>query len=182
MKKVITIASLSIIAALIIVTIIMACVPVGANPKFGTPDSITIYSSKMMVSSRDYDKGDEAYNTILEKLKKAPSQKALSALFNGTISQDVNVVELSSQENYATITNTDENVVKFKVSYQEDQKLKFEDKDVVYTDMLYILNKDSGRVETTVYLLNEGKAKYVLNYYGNFDGVFEYITSLIDAE
>ncbi len=181
MKKVITIVSLSLIGLLILATIIMACVPVCNNPNFNTPDGITIYSSKLPVARRDYDKEDKAFQDIISQLKKAPKQQALSALFNGTISQDVDLVKLSSTESYTSITNSDETVVKFKITYAEgnEQTMKYEDEEFTYNAMLYILNKDAGRTQTTVYLLKDGRANYTLNYYGNFDNVFETVSSLI---
>ena len=181
MKKVITILSLSLIGALILATIIMACVPVCNNPNFATPDGITIYSSKLPVKSRDYEKEDEAFQEIMARLKKAPKQQALSALFNGTISQDVDLVKLSSTEHYTSITNSDDAVVKFKITYTSANKqtLKYEGKEFSYDSMLYIINQDAGRVQTTVYLLASGEANYALNYYGNFDEVFNYVSSLI---
>ena len=82
---------------------------------------------------------------------------------------------------FQNATNSDETVVKFKITYAEsnEQTLKYEGEEFTYNGMLYVLNKDAGRTQTTVYLLKDGKANYTLNYYGNFDKVFETVSGLI---
>lgn len=188
MKKVFTIVSLSIVGLLILATIIMACIPVAHNPKFGDPYTITIYSSKFEsgISQKDYDKvgsNAEEYKNLLKELKDAPSQKALVALFNGTISQGVEIVKLDATE-VPSKSNSETNVAMFELKYGEEQSIKYDSKtDVTYNSMFYKINQDAGRVKTTVYLLNSlGRASYTLEYYGNFDSLFNYINTLINGE
>lgn len=188
MKKVFTIVSLSIIGALILATIIMACIPVGSNPKFGDPYAITVYSNKYEsgISKKDYDKQGETsaeYTNLLKKLKQAPSQKALVALFNGTISQNVKVNKLDATTTPSK-SNNETTTAKFELKYGEEQTVKFDSAtSVTYNSMLYEITQDAGRVQTTVYLLNtSGRAGYTLTYYGNFDGLFNYINILINGE
>ncbi len=186
MKKVITIVSLSLIGLLILATVIMACIPVGVNPEFGKPDYITVYSSKYEsgIGYKDYEREgtySKQFKKIIEELEKAPEQKALVALFNGTISQDLKVTKLEYTQSIST-TNTETNVAKFKITYGEERKVNYQDEKVKFVAMFFELKADQGRTKATVKLLNsENKASYAIEYYGDFDAVVDYINTLIAA-
>ena len=164
----------------------MACVPVSVNPKFGDPYKITVYSNKFEsgIEQKDYEKEGtyaKEYAELMSRLKSATKQQALVALFNGTISGKVEVVKLNATTTPAK-SNSEVTIARFELKYLKEQTVKYKSEDVTYKSMLFTIKQDAGRDKIEVYLLNGKSAQYQLEYYGNFDKVYDYVNVLINGK
>ena len=114
-KRITAIVSLSIIAILIIATIIMANVDVNHKINCNNPDYIYVkYSSNNL---READ--EEIYDGILDRINQASTESSLTALFSGTLNDKPTIVTNSTTSATSVPSTSD-----FQVSFVYDNPQK----------------------------------------------------------
>ena len=122
-KKIITIVALALVACLVFITILLACLPkqqydgVFASTNGAVRDVVVFKSGKV---SSAYDKDSAEYNKIVELYKKGLKQNVLLSMFDGSLSFKAGIeahttnVELNSSVNTYVV-----------FEYNEEQTLKW---------------------------------------------------------
>ena len=141
MKKVITIVSLSLVGILILTTIILSCITVGAKINFGDPSQLVIYSTDLG-SPNKVNKDDKA-EEVIKTFTRATNQKYLPALFEGTLK---NVTVKTSESNlYFTRSNSEDNKVMFEFKYTDEQKITVKGKELTFRALGFELTESQER-------------------------------------
>ena len=185
-KRITAIVSLSIIAVLILATIIMANVDVNHKINCNNPDYIYVkYSSNNL---READ--GEIYDGILDRINQASKESSLTALFSGTLTDKPTIVTNSTTSATSVPSTSD-----FQVSfvYDNPQKLmdggdeyKDEDGEVVYyKELVFSVGSTDDMQEVRVYIIpyynSNGDYNTNSSYYRyyllntNFADLYEYL-------
>lgn len=147
-KKIGAILSISIIGILIIATIIMANVNVKYNIDCATPTYVYV-SYKSNDPSKERDAKEKA-GTIVNYINNASQEKALTALFNGTLNKEPSIVTVS---NVGKTLPTNEG---FFVRYRYENAQKLVDnngKEVYYDDLVFEIKDVEGINVVNVYVI-----------------------------
>lgn len=170
-KKIGAIVSISIIGILIIATIIMANVNVNYSVKCATPTSVWVqYGSNSERNAQD--KADE----IVDYINNASKEKALTALFNGTINKKPNIVTASSVGK--TLPSNSGFYIRYR--YENAQKLTDNNgKEVYYDDLVFEVKDLEGINVIKVFVIpNAQEAKTYTHYYeveADYGALYSYL-------
>ncbi len=201
MKRIIVLSvSLGLIAAIAVATILMALIPTGSIPNIAKPDlyvwvatvdtgsNFTELRGKTATDARDQEVIDE----IWEEFVNAPKQKSITALFNGTIGEEIEY-KVNTGNKYESIRENDEDKAIIVFVYSEPQYVDekgnptTEDAEnkVEYDAVLMEISAKDERTEVVV-KIGEYKnkqvyvnASYTMN--GNFSALYEVVTNLKTA-
>ncbi|KAI4453928.1 metalloprotease m41 ftsh [Holotrichia oblita] len=182
----------NIIGVLIATTVTMSFVFVGTSPALETP--VRIFISRWNEEKSQVQEGNAEYygtpntrkelNKIIELFKGASSQRAIEALFNGTIGEKAELTELSrsEQETYGTLRSKkpQKDQIIFILRYNNLQTYKDGSSTVKYGMAYFMITNTSNREEITIKLLdsvdiNGAKTSHTLTYTGVFNNLFEYV-------
>lgn len=183
MKKVLTIVSLSIVGALLLATIILACIPVGSLPNFSNPTGVVIYSSELGGGVGKVDEDDKASN-ITSKMQSAVKQRCLSAIFNGTLkNMSIKTMESTS---YVSRSNSDTTKALFEYKYAGKQTMTVNGVTFEYTSLLFEVKENDARDTMKIYVINDKTGdsviySHLISVDGNYSELFVYINELIEA-
>jgi len=171
-KKIGAIVSLSIIGILILATIIMANVHVDYSVKCAKPT--TVYVSYGAKQERDA-QGDS--NKIVSYISNASKEKALTALFNGTLGKKAKI-ETASSVGKTISTNSTAFYIRYR--YEDAQKLTDANGKAVYYDDLVFEVKDVDGIDIfRVYVIqNSQNSKTYTHYYeveADFESLYDYL-------
>ncbi len=184
-KKITAIVSLSIIAFIIIATIIMANVKVDYGIKCATPNEIHISSSLDTFDPAD----EQTKSKIVSIINKASKESSLNALFNGGLFAHAKVN--SDTDNGTTTIKTSSNSVYVNYVYSTPQVLKQGNKNYkddngnnyLYKELCFEVKNTDGVEEIKVYIIPDSHdfKRYSLYYTlsGDFSELYSYITSII---
>lgn len=196
-KKVLSIVTVSLVCALVLVTIILALVPKRLeNVVASGYSSITIYSGEQdqtyhyrsETTSADDIKSNEIFNKIGELHKDSLKDSLLSAMFQGVGSFDISVVGHSYTDALAQAKTDSQKVVVF--TYLEEQTLKIHGKEYKYTtalsgdfvtfDMIVMpVGNTDNFEERTIYLAkSDKKSQYQVKYLAHHSELSAYIDEL----
>lgn len=170
-KKIGAIVSISIIAILIIATIVMANVNVNYGIKCNTPSSVWVqYGANTERDAQNH--ADE----IVDFINNASKEKSLTALFNGTINKEPKVVTASSVGK--TIPSNSGFYVRYR--YENAQTMKdASGKKVEYEDLVFTVKDVQGISVVNVYVVPDSQApKTYTHYYeveANFEALYDYL-------
>ena len=175
-KKIGAIVSLSIIAVLIIVTIVMANVNINYGIKFEKPQYVYVQYQ----SSGELGADEDQVNRIIEFISNTSKEKSLTALFNGRLNKKAEIVT----EN-GTLPETDGFFVRFHYNQKQDlieDGNKFKDGDgktYQYTDLVFTVNNIDGEALTKVYVIPDSSNVSTYSHYyllsADFGGLFDYL-------
>ena len=183
MKKVLTIVSLSIVGALLLATIILACIPVGSLPKFADPMGVVVYSSELGEVGK-VDEDDKASN-ITSKMQSAVKQRCLSAIFNGTL-KNMSIKTMESTI-YVPRSNSETTKAKFEYKYAGKQTMAVNGVKFEYSSLLFEVNENDARDTMKIYVIKDDKTgdsvdySHLISVDGNYSELFVYINELIEA-
>lgn len=184
MKKVLTIVSLSIVGALLLATIILACIPVGSLPNFSNPTGVVVYSSELGGGVGKVDEDDKASN-ITSKMQSAVKQRCLSAIFNGTLkNMSIKTMESTS---YVSRSNSDTAKALFEYKYAGKQTMTINGVTFEYSSLLFEVKENDARDTMKIYVIEETssstsvKYSHIISVDGNYSELFVYISELINA-
>ena len=170
-KKIGAIVSISIIGILIIATIIMANVNVNYSIECATPTSVWVqYGSNI-----ERDAQDKA-GTIVEYINNASKEKALTALFNGTINKEPNIVTASSVGK--SLPSNSGFYIRYR--YENAQKLTDNNgKEVYYDDLVFTVKDLDGTNVVSVYVIPDAQnARTYTHYYeveADYSALYDYL-------
>lgn len=178
-KKIGAIVSISIIAILIIATIIMANVNVNYGINCSTPTSVWVnYNSNNPNNERNaQDKADEIINFI----NNASKEKSLTALFNKTLGKEAEVFATSEK----SLPSNSDFYIRYR--YENAQKLKVGDDDykdstgnaVYYDDLVFTVENEEGISIVKVYVIQDSQnANKYTHYYeleADFTALYDYL-------
>lgn len=175
-KKIGAILSISIIGILIIATIIMANVNVKYNIDCATPTYVYV-SYKSNDPSKERDANEKA-STIVSYINNASQEKALTALFNGTLNKKPNIVTASSVGK--TLPSNEGFFVRYR--YENQQKLVDNNgKEVYYDDLVFVIKDLEGVNVVNVYVIPDAQnAKTYTHYYeveADYSALYEYLVA-----
>lgn len=183
MKKVLTIVSLSIVGALLLATIILACIPVGSLPSFSNPTGVVVYSSELGEIGK-VDEDDKASN-ITSKMQSAVKQRCLSAIFNGTLkNMSIKTIEGTY---FVPRSNSDTTKAKFEYKYAGKQTMTVNGVTFEYSSLLFEVNENDARDTMKIYVIEGNKTgdsvaySHLISVDGNYGELFVYINELIEA-
>ena len=177
-KKIGAIVSLSIIAILILATIIMANVNVDYSIKCAKPSSVWV-----SYNSGEETDADKDTNKIVNYINNASKEKSLTALFNGNLGKKAKVVAESNANK--TIPQNTAFYVRYR--YETSQKLmegkevyKDSNGDVVYyCDLIFTVGESDGTEIVKVYVIQDATSSKVYTYYyeleADFSGLYNYL-------
>lgn len=170
-KKIGAIVSMSIIGALIIATIVMANINVNYSVKCATPTSVWVQYG----SNAERDAQDNA-DEIIDFINNASNEKALTALFNGTLGKTAKVVAASSVGK-SLPSNSGFNI---RFRYENPQKLmegKNEYKDsngqtIYYEDLVFEVKDVEGISVFNVYVITDAEKPNTYTHYYEVEADF----------
>ena len=170
-KKIGAIVSISIIAILIIATIIMANVNVNYGIQCKNPTSVWVqYGANSERDAKDHS------NKIVSYINNASKEKALTALFNGTINKKPKLVQASN------VGKTIPSNSGFNVRYRYTNAQVVKDTNgnqVEYEDLLFTVVETDGIEIIKVYLITDAeKATTYTHYYeveADFNALYDYL-------
>lgn len=204
MKRIIVLSvSLGLIAAIAITTIFMALIPVGNIPQLQKPnlrvyvatlETSTIGAgyntlfSKTATDNRD----QEAIDQIWNEFNNAPKEKAITALFNGTLSDGIKYEKFGSYK-YQSVKATEEGKAIIVFEYDEKQYIDEKgnptteeaEKKTAYTHVYVQISNEDARTEVNV-MVGEWTSSQIKVYgqytmAGNFTNLYEVVTNLKTA-
>ena len=170
-KKIGAIVSISIIGILIIATIIMANVNVNYGIKCNKPSSVWVqYGANIERDAQGH--ADE----IVDFISNASKEKSLTALFNGTINKEPNVVTASS------VGKTLPSNSGFYIRYRYENAQKMTDntgKEVYYDDLVFTVKDVDGISVVNVYVIPDAEQATTYTHYyeveANFEALYDYL-------
>ena len=178
-KKITAIVSLSIIGILIIATIIMANINVNYSIKCASPSQIIVsYNS---LNGRKVK--DEHVGEIKNLIASASQEKALTALFNGTLNKEAKVVSSSSVGK--SLSSNDGFMVRYR--YDAPQELKegsnayknSNGEKIYFEDLVFEVDENAGLTQVKVYVIPEAESPNTYTHYyeleANFDNLYTYL-------
>lgn len=178
-KKIGAIVSLSIIGILILATIIMANIDVRYNVKCATPTSILLnYNSNDANSRRIVDNEKEIINYI----NNASKEKALTALFNGTLNKEPKLV-VDKKSGQTLPSNTGFYVW---YGYENTQEVKDSNGNkVAYDYLVFTVTKTDGVEPVRVFLITDSAKPTTYSYYyeleADFADLYNYLERTYNA-
>lgn len=198
MKRIIVLSvSLGLIAAIAITTILMALIPVGGIPQIEKPDlrvyvatadSPSMGYNTLLSKTADDDRDQELIDQIWNEFNKAPKQKSITALFNGTINDDIKYTKLGSYK-YQSVKTGEQGKAVIVFQYAEkhyvDENGKPTNKDAEkktqYDHILIEITDKDERTEVNV-MIGEWTTTQVKVYgqytmTGNFAELYKVITN-----
>jgi|GEM_PF-5031628 len=186
MKKVITIVSLSLVGILILTTIILSCITVGAKINYGSPEQLVIYHNDLKTSmgvskvNKD-DKADEVIKTLTDATK----QKYLPALFNKTL--DNVSVETNESRAYISRNNTSDSKVVFEFKYgDEEQTIKVDGESISFYSLIFEIEESQEKSTIKIYAISENVSSDSVAYFstikvtGEFAETYLMIKGFVD--
>lgn len=176
-KKIGAIVSMVIIGALIIATIVMANVNVNYSVNCATPTSVWVQYG----ANTERDAQGNA-DEIIEFIKNASNEKALTALFNGTLGKTAKAVTVSSVGKPLP-SNSGFNI---RFRYTNPQKMMngkkpYTDngKEVFYDDLVFMVKDVEGISVFNVYVIPDAeKATTYTHYYeveADFTALYDFL-------
>lgn len=168
-KKIGAIVSLSIIGILILATIIMANVNVNYSIDCATPTNVwVLYNSND--SHKERAVSDKNAKAIVNFINDASKEKALTALFNGTLNKEAKLVVSSSSGK--SVPTTSGFYVRY--SYDKAQKTKDSKDNVVsYDELLFEVNDEEGIQVVKVYVIPNATNPMIYTHYYELEADFE---------
>lgn len=175
-KKIGAILSISIIGILIIATIIMANVNVKYNIDCATPTYVYV-SYKTNDPTKERDAKDKA-GVIVNYINSASQEKALTALFNGTLNKEPNLFKAGNVGK--TLPSNEGFFVRYR--YENAQKLVDNDgKEVYYDDLVFVVKDLDGVNVVNVYVIPDAQNAKTYTYYyeveADFSALYEYLAN-----
>ncbi len=166
-KKIGAIVSLSIIGILILATIIMASINVNYSVKCATPTHVYVnYNSNDPLKERAVSDAD----TIVNYISNASKEKALTALFNGTLNKKAKLIAASS--NGKTLPSNGGFYVRYR--YVNAQKVQDNNgNDVYYDDLVFTVQEAEGTNLVKVYVIPDSAKASTYTYYYELEADFE---------
>lgn len=178
-KKIGAIVSLSIIGILILATIIMANIKVDYSINCATPTAVYVsYNSSTERDAQDYT------DKIVKFIENASNEKALTALFNGTLGKKAEVFAVSEK----TIPTNSGFYVRYR--YENAQKLmdgkevykNSNDESVYYDDLVFTVNNVEGFSVVKVYVVQDSANSMKYTYYYEVEADFENLYNYLDEK
>lgn len=168
-KKIGAIVSLSIIGILILATIIMANVNVNYKVDCKAPTAVWVnYNSNEPTKERVVTDADD----VVSLINNASKEKALTAMFNGTLNKKAKLVAVSG------VGKTLPTIEGFYVRYRYENAQKAQD-DVYYSDLVFEVKNMEGTNLLKVYLIPDSTSpKTYTHYYeleANFESLYDYL-------
>ncbi len=160
MKKVITIVSLSLVGILILTTIILSCITVGAKINFGDPSQLVIYSTDLG-SPNKVNKDDKA-EEVIKTFTRATNQKYLPALFEGTLKNVT--VKTSETKSYFSRSNSDDNKVIFEFKYDEEQKITVKGEELSFYSLGFEVTESQERNIMKIFVITDNSSSSSVGY------------------
>jgi len=151
-KKVGAIVSLSIIAILIITTIILANLKVDYSVECNKPDSIWVNGSVA---------NETEMNEIVNYINDASKTTRLSALFNGEWNKEVSLMT----ENGTIYYNDDNYYVRYHYTTQQELKVNNETKNATYAELVFTVSKIDEKAEYKVYVIPDATKSSTYSHY-----------------
>ncbi len=156
-KRVTAIVSLSIIGVLILATIIMSVVPVNHKINLKTPNDINIYNGSTSETPIKIDDGG-AFNKVIEYVNNSTKENALTALFNGTLFNNPEIVTQSANSLTSISSNSSSAFVVFRYTNPQvlmdgNKEYKDEDGKRYYYQGLCFEVSSSAEEYTKVYII-----------------------------
>ena len=187
MKRIIVLSvSLGLIAAIAITTILMALIPVGKVPTqilkpdfkvyYSTVDTSTFPSGQITLYAKagEDNRDQETIDKIWEEFNNASKQKAITALFNGTISDTVKYEKFASYKYQPIKENeADKAIIVFeydKKQYVDDKGNKVKEdaeKKTTYNYVLFEISKEDVRSEVNI-MIGEYSSLSQIKVYGQY--------------
>ena len=203
MKRIIVLSvSLGLIAAIAITTILMALIPVGKVPTqilkpdfrvyYATVDTSTFPSghNTLYAKTGEDNRDQETIDKIWEEFNNASKQKAITALFNGTISDTVKYEKFAGPK-YPSIkeNEADKAIIVFEYSekqYVDDKGNKVKEdteKKTTYNYVLFEISKEDVRSEVKIMIGERSSSSQIKAYgqytmSGNFAELYNFITNI----
>ena len=174
-KKIGAIVSLSIIGILIIATIVLANIKINYSVECANPNSIWIlYNSNDANKERAVTNESDA-NKIVDYIKKASRENALTALFNGSLNKEAKLV-LASSTGLTVPTTTGFYVI---YSYDNTQTTKDgNNNNVSYNELVYTVNDVEGKTVVKVYVIHGTSPMSYTHYYeleADFSDLYDFL-------
>ncbi len=177
-KKIIAIVSLSLVGVLILATLILSVINVEHKICFNNPEFIDVYYGNVNYSKRNpasiqKNRDEERYNKVLEYLNGSSKEKALNALFNGSLFKKPEIVVDSASRLTDIPTSASSNSFFVYLGYNTPQVLKdgnnnyqLDGKDYYYRGLCFEITADEVKMDVSI---------YVVPYYSvNSDSEYEY--------
>lgn len=189
-KRILIIVCLSLIAALIVTTICLACIKStfydGVFESTSTQaDMINVYKYG---NSNAYDKNDEEYNELVKLYKNSTKENILLSIFEGAYSFDTSINNWTGSS--VTLNNSENIYLAF--NYFETQTLKYEGEtfknngnDVTFKSLIVTVTNDSNYMkEVNIYVCSNNATdstitpSFVIKTVAKQASLIEYIKGL----
>ena len=204
MKRIIVLSvSLGLIAVIAITTILMALIPVGRVPQIEKPDfrvyvattdTSTIGSGYLTLLSKTADdkRDQETIDKVWEEFTNAPKEKAITALFNGTLNDAVKYEKFGSYK-YQSVKTTEEDKAVIVFQYSEKQYIddkgnpttKDAEKKTEFDHVYFVITAEDERTEVQVMvgLWTTSQIRVYGQYTmsGNFSDLYKVVTEIKTA-
>ena len=200
MKRIIILSvSLGLIAVIAIATILMAVFSTGSIPNIAKPDLRVYYATKdsgeqvLRSKTANDNREQELIDSIWEEFNKAPKQRIISGMFNGTLDEGVVYKEYPSGAKYENISTKEENKLVIAFEYSEEKYVDEkgnpttkEKKDQAYDVVVMTISAEDARTEVEVKIgtwSSGGRVKCVGQYAvtGNFANLYKFVTEIKTA-
>ena len=196
-KKIVLIASLSIIAAIIITIVIFACVRVDLKPNklsFNSPYGVQITGIDGTSDVFDYSKDDQEFLNIVEKINKGFSTNFLTGFTEGINGDNkFDVTRYSSSTSKSSLVSGEDVKYTLEFRFSEDQKIykpngevftAFNNIEQTYRKFVMVLEKhNSGFGLVNIWFFSESNEtnSYInLSGYGNFKDLIKYLDKIAE--
>ena len=196
-KKIVLIASLSIIAAIIITIVIFACVGVDLKPNklsFNSPYGVQITGIDGTSDVFDYSKDDQEFLNIVEKINKGFSTNFLTGFTEGINGDNkFDVTRYSSSTSKSSLVSGEDVKYTLEFRFSEDQKIykpngevftAFNNIEQTYRKFVMVLEKhNSGFGLVNIWFFSESNEtnSYInLSGYGNFMDLIKYLDKIAE--
>ncbi len=203
-KKITAIVSLGVIGALILATIIMACITVNHNINCATPtNGVYVITSSVSVANSGTRAKDEQAETIINYINEASKESSLTALFSGRLFSSAELKTSSSSVSNirtggTTLTTPSSAGYSYFVCYKYstpqvlmdgNTKITYTDDDgnevsYTYQELYFGITETDGVAEVNVYVIsdeltNTTTYKYYYYYvlYADFDELYSYLSA-----
>lgn len=198
MKRIIVLSvSLGLIAVIAIATVLMAIISIGSIPNIEKPDLRVYYATKasgeqVLLAKTSTDVRDqELIDQIWAEFNKAPKQKTISAMFNGTLDESIVYTEYKGSK-YTKVSTTEENKLVLAFEYSEEKYVDEkgnpttkENKDQAYDMIIMTISAEDARtqVEVKIGTWSGSQIKCVGQYAmtGNFANLYKLVTEIKTA-
>ncbi len=169
-KKITAIVSLTLFAAVIIATIVLANIKVNHNIKYRTPEHMSVtYDGNIQTEIVD----EKEKEHILKLMKNATSENMLTAIFKNTLNKKPKLVNF--KETSSSIPGTNDFYLIF--TYNNPQKIDGVE-DFYYVDLVFTISNTKGAKEMKVYISEDGSMNY-RKYYEidvDYSEIYDYLT------